>query len=144
MKSILKLLFQLWILPILGKFATSVSITKVIADDQDCTVYFNLPLTGNYPAGGDTINFETAVQDPAFQGNVAEIPASQAPVSLLLWDASGELLFQIAAVLGTTQANSKVKFGASATFGTQLAAGAYPAGLTGASIQGQAVFHKNI
>jgi hypothetical protein len=144
MKSIFHLFFSCWILPLLGKFTTSVSITKVIADDQDGTVYFNLLLSGNYPTGGDTVNFETAVQDPAFEGNFAGIPASLAPISLDIWDASGEILFQIAPILGTTQANCKVKFGASATFGTQLAAGAYPAGLTGASLQGVAVFHKNI
>ena len=144
MKSIFKLFFACFITPLLGKFATSVSITKIIADGQDCTLWFNLPLSGNYTAGGDTVNFETPVQDPAFLGAAAEIPASLAPVSLDFWDASGEILFQIAAVLGTTQANSKIKFGASATFGTELAAGAYPAGLTGAKIQGVAVFHKHI
>jgi hypothetical protein len=124
--------------------ATQVSITKVIADDQDCTVYFNLILSGNYLAGGDTVNFETPVQDPAFEGNVAEIPASQPPVSLDFWDVSGQLTNQIAAVLGATQATSKIKFGAASTFGTELAAGAYSATILGFKIEGQAVFHKNI
>ncbi len=124
--------------------ATSVSITKVIADGQNGIVFFNLPLSGNYVAGGDTVNFETAVQDPAFQGNVAEIPASLAPISLDIWDASGNIVNQIAAVLGTTQANCKVKFGAASTFGTEFAAGAYSAGLLASKLEGMAVFHKNI
>ncbi len=124
--------------------ATSVSITKVIADGQNGIVFFNLPLSGNYVAGGDTVNFETAVQDPAFQGNVAEIPASLAPISFDIWDASGNIVNQIAAVLGTTQANCKVKFGAASTFGTEFAAGAYSAGLLASKLEGQAVFHKNI
>ncbi len=124
--------------------ATSVSITKVIADGQDGIVFFNLPLSGNYVAGGDTVNFETAVQDPAFQGNVAEIPASLAPISLDIWDVSGNIVNQIVAVLGTTQANCKVKFGAASTFGTEFAAGAYSAGLLASKLEGMAVFHKNI
>jgi hypothetical protein len=144
MNSILKLLFALWIFPAFGKFATSVSITKVISDGQNCTVFFNLPLTGNYVAGGDTVNFETAVQDPAFQGNAVQIPASQAPVSLDIWDAGGNLLNQVNPILGTTQANCKVKFGAASTFGTEFAAGAYSAALLAAKLEGQAVFHKNI
>lgn len=123
--------------------ATIVSITKVIADDQDCTVYFNLPLSGLYVTGGDTVDFTKAVQDAAFQGNVAAVPSDLAPVSLEIWDASGNLLNQVAPVLGTAQNNCKVKFGAASTFGTEFAAGAYSAGLLASKLEGQAVFHKN-
>lgn len=124
--------------------ATSVSITKVVAFGQDCTVFFNLPLSGSYVTGGDTVDFTKAVQDAAFQGMVAQIPASLAPVSLQIWDASGNVLNQIAPVLGTTQSNCKVKFGAASTFGTEFAQGAYSAGLLASKLEGCAVFHKLI
>lgn len=124
--------------------ATSVSITKVIADGQDCTVYFNLPLSGSYVTGGDTVDFTKAVQDAAFVGQAAIVPSSLAPVSLQIWDASGNILNQIAPVLGSAQNNCKVKFGAASTFGTEFAAGAYSAGLLASKLEGQAVFHCNV
>lgn len=124
--------------------AAQVSITKVVADGQNCTVFFNLPLSGNYVAGGDIVDFTKAVQDAAFQGMDAGIPASLAPVSLDIWDASGNVVNQIAPVLGASQNNCKVKIGAASTYGTEFAAGAYSAGLLASKLEGQAVFHKNI
>lgn len=124
--------------------ATQVSITKVVADGQDCSVFFNLPLTGNYVAGGDTVDFTKAVQDAAFQGMGAQIPANLAPVSLDIWDASGNVVNQIGPVLGSAQNNCKVKIGAASTFGTEFAAGAYSAGLLASKLEGCAVFHKEI
>jgi hypothetical protein len=124
--------------------ATSVSITKVIADGQDCTVFFNLPLSGSYVAGGDTVDFTKAVQDAAFQGLAAQIPASLAPVSLSIWDASGNVANQIGGVLGSLQSNCKVKIGAASTFGTEFSAGVYSAGLLASKLEGCAVFHKLI
>jgi hypothetical protein len=121
--------------------ATSVSITKVIADGQDCTVYFNLPLTGSYVTGGDTVDFTKAVQDAAFQGMAAVIPASAAPISLEIWDASGNILNQIAPILGALQTNCKIKIGAASTFGTEFSAGVYSAGLLASKLEGRAVFH---
>lgn len=124
--------------------ATSVSITKVVADGQNCIVFFNLPLVGNYVAGGDIVDFTKAVQDAAFQGMDPGIPSSLAPVSLDIWDASGNVVNQITPVLGASQSNCKVKIGAASTFGTEFAAGAYSAGLLASKLEGQAVFHKNI
>ncbi len=124
--------------------ATQVSITKVVADGQDCSVFFNLPLSGNYVTGGDTVDFTKAVQDAAFQGMGAQIPANLAPVSLDIWDASGNVVNQIGPVLGSAQNNCKVKIGAASTFGTEFAAGAYSAGLLASKLEGCAVFHKEI
>jgi hypothetical protein len=142
MNSIFKLFFSCWILPLLGKFATSVSITKIIDDGQDCMVCFNLPLSGNYVTGGDTVDLTKAVQDALFQGNAVQLPTNLIPVNFDLWDTSGQIAYAVYPVTGTAQNNYKVKFSASATFGTELAAGAYPATLLASKIQGMAVFHK--
>ena len=121
-----------------------VNIVKIVADGQDCTVFFNLPLTGSYVTGGDTVDFTKAVQDATFQGFSIQIPASAAPVQFDVWDASGNILNQIAPVIGTSQSNCKIKIGAASTYGTEFSAGAYSAGLLASKLEGFAVFHKLI
>jgi hypothetical protein len=119
-----------------------VSITKVIADGQNCRVSFNLIPSGNYVAGGDIVDFTKAVQDPAFFGTVPYIPSDQGPIDFDVWDAGGNIANGVFPVAGSTQSNNKVKF--TSAFNTELAAGAYPAAITGTKLQGEAVFNKNI
>src|SRR5438270_710912 len=71
--------------------AAVVSITSINSVGQQIRVAFNLILTGNYPTGGDTVNFATAVQDPAFVGMAAAVEALGAPISLDIWDQGGNL-----------------------------------------------------
>ena len=121
-----------------------VQITAVQAADQGTIgVAFNIVPSGNYATGGDVLDFTKAIQDPAFQGILAAIVTSQGPINLSVWDAGGNLGTNIpgGVLLGTTLANSKVKF-IGATANTELAAGAYPAGITGSKQQGYAIFPK--
>lgn len=124
--------------------AATATITKVVASEQDCTIYFNVALSGSYVAGGDTVNLVTAAQDAAFVGLVATVPSSTAPLSFAIWDAGGNIVNSVTPVKGTTPANGKVKFSAASTFGTEFSAGAYSAALLSATLQGMAVFNKYV
>ena len=123
----------------------AISITGIKADGQECIVFFNVAATGTYPVGGDTLNFATATQDPAFQGPTFGIPSSIAPFNLVVWDCSGNIANGVFPVLGTTISNSKVMF--TTAFNLQLTNIPYPAPLTvagGAKLQGRATFVKNV
>jgi len=117
-----------------------VSISKIIADGMDCTVYFNLVKSSTYvtAVGGDAIDFTKAVQDAAFQGPAAQLPADAAPVSISVWDVSGNLATGLIVTLGALQTNSKVQI--LSDFNVELGSGAYPSPM---KLQGCAVFHKN-
>ena len=121
----------------------AISITSVEAGSLGVMfVGFNLTPSGNYPAGGDTLDFTAVTQDANFSGLLAAIEASLPPTQLAVWSQNGNLLFQYAPIIGAALNNSKLKIGASATFGTELSAGAYPAGITGDKITGTAQFRK--
>lgn len=117
-----------------------VKITNMKPGDNGLIVFFNLIATGNYPTGGDTIDFTQAIQDPAFVGTVAQIPASQGPISMDVWDASGNIANGFFAVQGSALNNSKMKV--ISAFNTELSAGAYPSPILNGKLQGQAVFNK--
>ena len=93
-------------------------------------------LTGNYTAGGDTLNltgakFKTQSAKPPIRVFFTEQPtASVAP--------SGNLFYYEA---GTTPANGKLRV---MTSTTEFAAGAYSAALLAANIQYEAVFSLGI
>lgn len=123
--------------------ALAVQITSLEASGQQLCLNFNLVASGNYSTGGDTVDFTQAVaaaalQNPAWAGVVE---TSQGPVNLSIWSAGGNLTRNYAAKQGTALNNSKLKLGG-ATYNSELAAGAYPADVTGDTIQGVAVFNK--
>lgn len=92
----------------------------------------NLVFSGNYTSGGDTINF----------GNVSadSYPVIVKSASPPLWvDIAGQSTFLYNQVYGTTINNGKVKV---ISAGSELSAGAYPAGITGDIITFHAVFLK--
>jgi hypothetical protein len=124
--------------------ALAISITSIMATGAQLRVAFNITASGTYTTavGGDTLNFTTATQDAAYQGMVAQIESGAAPVSLDIWDAGGNLANGLFPVLGTTQANCKLKF--TSAFNTELGTGAYPGAITGTKLQGEAVFVKNV
>lgn len=124
--------------------ALQVQITSVDASESGVIgVSFNIVPSGSYATGGDALDFTKAIQDPSFAGLLAGIISSQGPLSLSVWDAGGNLGTNIVGgvVMGSTLANSKVKF-IGATANTELAAGAYPAGITSSKQQGYAIFPK--
>lgn len=139
MKSLFKLFFSVWILPLLGKFAQQVQITYVTPAAGVIRVGFNLVQSGTYvtAVGGDVVDFTKATQDPAFVGMLPAIEALGGPISLDIWDVSGNIADTYFAVLGAAQNNSKVKICSS--FNGELASGAYP---TTIKLIGEAVFNR--
>lgn len=120
----------------------AMTITKLVADGQQCRVSFNLTPVGNYvtAVGGDTVDFTKATQDTAFVGMVPGfIPSDQGPVSFDVWDVSGNLATLITPTMGTTQANSKVQI--QTAVNTEKGSGAYPSPM---KLQGEAVFNKYV
>lgn len=89
-------------------------------------VIFSVVASANYAATGDTLNF-----------NDQKIKSRQIPDFVSIRGNNG---YTYEYVRGTTIANGKMKV--STTANTELAAGAYPAGITGDAIRGLAVFRK--
>lgn len=85
---------------------------------------FSLTFSGNYTTGGDTINFTTATNP---QNQPAALAFGSAP---LVFSLSGSIDgYTVEMVPGSGLTNWKIKiFSAS---GTELSAGAYPAGISG-------------
>ena len=108
--------------------------------------------TGNYPngVGGDVVDFTGVASvisfGPSFTG-----PANSITSSFIkqLWAGSqaGVLGFQYVGNVVTganAPSGARLKVSALNTFGTELAGGAYPAGVTGDTIGFQATFKKNL
>ena len=120
--------------------ALAMSITSLQAAGQQIRVTFKLAASGNYSAGGDTVNFATATQDPTFQGMVAALEALGAPVYMHIESNSGNIANLYFSILGTNPTNNKLKI--ITAYNTELGAGAYPGGVTGDTIVGEAIFNK--
>jgi hypothetical protein len=134
-----------------------VSLQTVDALGAEIYVTFNVALSGNYPVGGDPLNFTSggtlpATQDPAYIGLLAAVESSQL-LQLDVWDQSGNAIngantINVAAVKSSTSpaTGGKIKVAALQSQGTskdaEHAASAYEAAYTGASITGFAVFSK--
>jgi len=110
-------------------FALSISSVDTGADNV--YVFGTLTASGSYTAGGDTLDFTTVGP---------QIPASQPPVQVWVGGSSGDAYSWIK---GAALNNQKVKINTASA--TELAAGAYPARITGdTSLQFEAVFAKLI
>lgn len=120
--------------------AAKISVVSMNTVGQQIRVLFNLILSGNYPAGGDVLDFTQIVQDAGFQGIFGNIPSSQPPQQVDIWSQGGNLANHYYPVVGSLQTNSKVKI--DSAFNTELNAGAYPAAITGDKIIGEAIFPK--
>lgn len=99
--------------------ALAISITDVDSASDNLTVYGTLAASGNYSTGGDTLDFTTVA---------SQITASQAPVQVRVGGSTGDSYAFIPAS-PATMANGKVKVNTASN--TELAAGAYPARITG-------------
>ncbi len=89
-----------------------------------------LAFSGSYATGGDTLDF-SAVAD--------RIASSQPPLQLSISSQNGAFN-QYVPVQGSALNNWKVKVASPG--GTELAAGAYPAGVTSDIVTFQAIFRK--
>ena len=101
-------------------------------------VKFTIAVTGSYATHGDTLSFsgfdDVKSNEPPLFVKIFETPASGTSASGFVYEF----------IPGTTLANGVVQiFGSGASSGsalTELAAGAYPAGITGASLNCLAYF----
>lgn len=113
--------------------AIAVAVTSVDNTQNQFIVDGTLTLSGNYVAHGDTINL-TGFDAVKAQGAPTRIEVFEQPAAGA--SASGYVLQGIA---GSTQANGVLQVfetGAAASDPlSELAAGAYPAGLTGAVVK---------
>jgi hypothetical protein len=106
----------------------TLTVTDHWTDGKRIHVVFNLTPTGNYVALGDTINF-----------GVSQIKSQSAPEFMVI---QGQLLNTYLPVFGTNiSTGNKMKI---IIAGAELAAGAYPAGVTNDVIKGYAIFPKFI
>lgn len=131
-----------------------VSLQTIDALGAEIYVSFNVTLSGNYPTGGDPLNFSAggtlpATQDPSFIGLLAAVESSQL-LQFDVWDQSGAAIngansINVAAVRASANpaTGAKIKCGAlAASPTTEHAAAAYESQYTGASITGFAIFTK--
>lgn len=128
-----------------------VSLQTVDALGAEIYVSFNVAFSGNYPTGGDPLNFTAGgtlpvTQDPAFIGLVAAIESTNL-LQVDVWSQGGNLargyvpaVTKVANVINPAT-GVKVKIN-SGLFGTELSAGAYPGDVTGDQVTGFAIFTK--
>jgi len=152
-KTIFNLLFQCWILPLLGKFAAVLQINNIDAQGQSIYVTGFIVLSGNYPTGGDPLNFATAIADPSFIGLLPAVE-SLAGLQCDAWSMNGAQInagnsvgYDIMATKTNNFINPATGFklkcaalGSSPT--TEHSAGAYESQYTGDTIAFMAVFAK--
>ena len=124
--------------------AAAITVTGINKIQRDFIVRGTIALSGNYPTGGDTLNFFTA----QFRLGVDGIKSSFAPSSLFIWSnqaqgAGTTSQYWYRGLIGTTAANCAIQVitGAAAqSGGAEFSAGAYPAGVTGDVIAFEAFF----
>jgi hypothetical protein len=105
----------------------TVNIQDHWSDGNRIHVVGTITPSGNYPTGGDTLNF-----------GLTTIKSTKPPV----WCAvEGDTNLLYACIPGSTISNGKLKIIVSNT-GLEQAAGAYPASILTDGITFQAIFHK--
>jgi hypothetical protein len=111
--------------------ALALAIKQFDVDSTGKQVYVvgTITASGSYSTGGDTLDLT----------NQSFIPADALPKQVSIFTQTGQV-FNYAWVLGAALNNGKVKIYQAG--GTELGAGAYPAGITGDIIAFSAVFPK--
>jgi len=117
--------------------AIVVTVSRVDQGLNSTYIYGTLTFSGSYVAGGDTLNL-AGLSGPGGQIiNVATLPHSVA-----IWGATG-FGYGVPAALSTfTLSTIKVKI--STASATELAAGAYPVGVTGDQVFFELAFPANM
>ena len=109
--------------------ALAITITDVDTGTGNIYVFGKLTPSGSYAIGGDTLDFTTVA---------AQIGASRTPVQLWAGGTTGD---NYGWVPGAALNNGKIKI--STASATELAAGTYPARISGdTNIQFEAAFRK--
>lgn len=108
--------------------AVTATVTKKWFDGKKMWAIVSLVFSGSYVTGGDTVNLQSL-----------GIQSTQSPFACT--DISGQSATLYAWVVGTTQANGKVKCFQGAL--AEVAAGAYPGSITADVVQAQFVFEFN-
>jgi len=124
--------------------AVTLKIDAVDSSSQSTIViYGTLVFSGSYPANGDTLNFQTSGTTQGGMGADA-IKSLSLPTFATITEqplvgtaGSGYTYLYCTAATAPTQANCGVQLFAG---NTQLSAGAYPAGVTGAVVRGRFEF----
>jgi len=138
--------------------AAQVSIQAVDAAGQNIYVVFKVTLSGNYPTGGDPLNFTSGgtlpvTQDAAFVGLVAAVESSGLIQVFVesqnrgFINGGNTVNYSPVVTLGANnlinpQNGVKLVCGVLNTYGTEHSAGAYEAAYTGDIITGYALFTK--
>jgi hypothetical protein len=102
----------------------TINITKLEFGTDEVDVGGTLTFSGNYPAGGDTIDWTTVIGFGADNGRVFVVQAL--PDAGFAAGSTGDTYGYVA---GTALNNGKIKINTASN--TELAAGAYPARITG-------------
>lgn len=132
--------------------SAQVQINNVNPGQGAITVTGFIALTGNYPTGGEVLNFATAIQDPSFIGLLAAIESS-ALLNIDVWSMGGTSVAASATEYNPVCTRtgtpaminpaSGVKLKVAALGGsTEHAASAYEASILGDLIAFQATFTK--
>lgn len=102
----------------------AITLTQIQEGLDGVELVGTLAFSGNYPAGGDTLDWTTVAGLSTSNGRVFT------PSALPLYGAvAGTTGDDYGPIIGTTLANGKVKI--NTTSNTELGAGAYPARITG-------------
>jgi hypothetical protein len=135
--------------------AAQVQIQSVDASGQVIYATFVIVLSGNYPTGGDLLNFTSggvlpATQDPAFIGMLAGIESSNC-INIDVWSNGGGSVaggntvnYSCSRTIVNNVCNPasgiKLKTGVLNTYGTEHSAAAYESAYLNDIIVGMAVF----
>ncbi len=100
------------------------NVSKLSGGQGGLLVSGVLIASGNYPAGGDILDFTAAVADPSLVGGAGAFLECSLPLQQLdIWSQAGIITVGYSAVVGTTQKNCKVKV--ITAFGVEAGAGPY-------------------
>jgi len=120
--------------------SVQINVSRVDKTLQGSFVEGTFGFTGNYPAGGETINWGSGAGIPSNSGPLGLVDVKEQPAFGTA--VTGYLFYLIA---GSSAANWKLQV---ATAGgqpsTQVTAGAYPAALLTAVIQFRAFFRSGV